>query len=387
MKIQNNTAILTIGDEILLGQIHDSNSEWLASRFSEAGLEVVCKLSVGDQLEQMVAALEFAFQRADVLVVTGGLGPTKDDMTKQMLADWFGSPLEMHPLALQHLEEKMNRRGRPMNDMVLTQALHPIKAEYLENKTGTAPGIWFSENGKICVALPGVPYEMKQLVMDEVLPRLKQRLQLDTLLHRFIRTVGVPETALALLVKEVEENLPAGFKLAYLPSGGHVKLRLTARGTEPEILTAELARLDELLYQCVKDHVYAREDVELDAVVANLILQYRLPLVLNDQLTEGRLRFLLSQHNTILDYVQTEPDEKSPGRFVHVSIRKAETETGEETQRISVEFCISNGETFLNQMDLRSFPVPEVNRNMLSLRALDLLRRGILEHHIKLQSE
>jgi nicotinamide-nucleotide amidase len=192
MKNQNHTAILTIGDEILLGQIHDSNSEWLASRFSEAGLEVVCKLSVGDQLEQMVAALEFAFQRADVLVVTGGLGPTKDDMTKQMLADWFGSPLEMHPLALQHLEEKMRRRGRPMNEMVLTQALHPQKAEYLENKNGTAPGIWFSENGKICVALPGVPYEMKQLVMDEVLPRIKYRLQLDTLLHRFIRTVGVP---------------------------------------------------------------------------------------------------------------------------------------------------------------------------------------------------
>ncbi|HOY95709.1 MAG TPA: molybdopterin-binding protein [Catalimonadaceae bacterium] len=228
MNNQNRTAILTIGDEILLGQIHDTNSEWLASRFSEFGLEVVCKLSVGDQLDQMVAALEFAFKRADLVIVTGGLGPTKDDMTKQMLADWFESPLEMHPLALQHLEEKMRRRGRPMNDMVLTQALHPVKAEYLENKSGTAPGIWFSEKGKICVALPGVPYEMKQLVTDEVLPRLKQRLELDTLLHRFIRTVGVPETTLALLVKDVESNLPDGFKLAYLPSGGHVKLRLTA---------------------------------------------------------------------------------------------------------------------------------------------------------------
>ena len=387
MKIQNNTAILTIGDEILLGQIHDSNSEWLASRFSEAGLEVVCKLSVGDQLEQMVAALEFAFQRADVLVVTGGLGPTKDDMTKQMLADWFGSPLEMHPLALQHLEEKMRRRGRPMNDMVLTQALHPQKAEYLENKNGTAPGIWFSENGKICVALPGVPYEMKQLVMDEVLPRLKQRLQLDTLLHRFIRTVGVPETTLAMLVKEVEENLPAGFKLAYLPSGGHVKLRLTARGTEPESLKAELVRLDELLYQCIKDHVYAREDVELDSVVADQIVRYRLPIVLNDHITEGRLRFLLSQHNAVLDFLKLGSNENLPQRFARISICKAETETGEETQRISVEFCFSEGKTLRSQLDLRSFPVPEVNRNMLSLRALELLRRGILDHQAKLQSE
>jgi nicotinamide-nucleotide amidase len=387
MKIQNNTAILTIGDEILLGQIQDSNSEWLASRFSEAGLEVVCKLSVGDQLEQMVAALEFAFQRADVLVVTGGLGPTKDDMTKQMLADWFGSPLEMHPLALQHLEEKMRRRGRPMNDMVLTQALHPQKAEYLENKNGTAPGIWFSENGKICVALPGVPYEMKQLVMDEVLPRLKQRLQLDTLLHRFIRTVGVPETTLAMLVKEVEENLPAGFKLAYLPSGGHVKLRLTARGTEPESLKAELVRLDELLYQCIKDHVYAREDVELDSVVADQIVRYRLPIVLNDHITEGRLRFLLSQHNAVLDFLKLGSNENLPQRFARISICKAETETGEEAQRISVEFCFSEGKTLRSQLDLRSFPVPEVNRNMLSLRALELLRRGILDHQAKLQSE
>ncbi len=387
MKNQNHTAILTIGDEILLGQIHDSNSEWLANRFSEAGLEVVCKLSVGDQLDQMVAALEFAFQRADVLVVTGGLGPTKDDMTKQMLADWFGSPLEMHPLALQHLEEKMRRRGRPMNEMVLTQALHPQKAEYLENKNGTAPGIWFSENGKICVALPGVPYEMKQLVMDEVLPRLKHRLKLDTLLHRFIRTVGVPETTLAMLVKDVEDNLSTGFKLAYLPSGGHVKLRLTARGTEPEILNAELARLDELLYQCVKDHVYAREDVELDDVVVNLILEHMLPVVMSDRLTEGRLWFLLSQHNTVLPYLKLGSDENLPQRFVRISIGKIETETGEETQRISVQFSFSDGDTSETQLDLRSFPVPEVNRNMLSLRALDLLRRGILEHHRKLQSE
>jgi len=387
MNNQNRTAILTIGDEILLGQIHDTNSEWLASRFSEFGLEVVCKLSVGDQLDQMVAALEFAFKRADLVIVTGGLGPTKDDMTKQMLADWFESPLEMHPLALQHLEEKMRRRGRPMNDMVLTQALHPVKAEYLENKSGTAPGIWFSEKGKICVALPGVPYEMKQLVTDEVLPRLKQRLELDTLLHRFIRTVGVPETTLALLVKDVESNLPDGFKLAYLPSGGHVKLRLTARGKEPERLQAELARQDELLFQCVKEHVYAREDVELDAVVSGLISEYKLTVLLHDHLTDGRLRFLLSQHNSVLDYVLSGSDENIPDRFVRISIRKEESESGEETQRINVEFRFSDGEISLSQLDLRPFPVQEVNRNMLSLRALELLRRGILEHHTKLQSE
>ncbi|HPI09800.1 MAG TPA: molybdopterin-binding protein [Catalimonadaceae bacterium] len=387
MNNQNRTAILTIGDEILLGQIHDTNSEWLASRFSEFGLEVVCKLSVGDQLDQMVAALEFAFKRADLVIVTGGLGPTKDDMTKQMLADWFESPLEMHPLALQHLEEKMRRRGRPMNDMVLTQALHPVKAEYLENKSGTAPGIWFSEKGKICVALPGVPYEMKQLVTDEVLPRLKQRLELDTLLHRFIRTVGVPETTLALLVKDVESNLPDGFKLAYLPSGGHVKLRLTARGKEPERLQAELAKQDELLFQCVKEHVYAREDVELDAVVSGLISEYKLTVLLHDHLTDGRLRFLLSQHNSVLDYVLSGSDENIPDRFVRISIRKEESESGEETQRINVEFRFSDGEISLSQLDLRPFPVQEVNRNMLSLRALELLRRGILEHHTKLQSE
>jgi nicotinamide-nucleotide amidase len=387
MNHQNRTAILTIGDEILLGQIHDSNSEWLSARFSEAGLEVVCKLSVGDQLEDMVAAVDFAFQRADVLIVTGGLGPTNDDITKQMLSDWFDSPLEMHPLALQHLEEKMLRRGRPMNNMVLNQALHPVKAGYLENKTGTAPGIWFSENGKICVALPGVPYEMKQLVTDEVLPRLKETLQLDVLLHRFIRTVGVPETTLALLVKEVEENLPAGFKLAYLPSGGHVKLRLTARGSDPEKLESELNRQAEHLFQCVNEYVYAREDVELDAVVANQILHYRLPVVLNDHLTQGRLRFLLLQHMEVLDFLVSDSVEKKPDFFARISISKAETETGEETQRISIGFHFSDGETAFYTMDLRSFPVSEVNRNMLSLRALDLLRRGILESHTKLQSE
>jgi molybdopterin-biosynthesis enzyme MoeA-like protein len=228
---------------------------------------------------------------------------------------------------------------------------------------------------------------MKQLVMDEVLPRLKHRLKLDTLLHRFIRTVGVPETTLAMLVKEVEDNLPTGFKLAYLPSGGHVKLRLTARGTEPEILNAELARLDELLYQCVKDHVYAREDVELDDVVVNLILEHMLPVVMSDRLTEGRLWFLLSQHNAVLPYLKLGSDENLPQRFVRISIGKVETETGEETQRISVQFSFSDGDTSETQLDLRSFPVPEVNRNMLSLRALDLLRRGILEHHRKLQSE
>jgi len=387
MNKKNHTAILTIGDEILLGQIHDTNSEWLASTLSEAGLEIVFKLSVGDQMEQMMAAIEFASQRADVVIITGGLGPTKDDMTKQMLADWFHSPLELHPLALRHLEEKMNRRGRPLNDLVLTQALHPVNAEYLENKNGTAPGIWFSEKGKICVALPGVPYEMKQLLIDEVVPRLKQRLQLDALLHRFIRTVGVPETTLAKLVMDVESNLPTGFKLAYLPSGGHVKLRLTARGKEPEGLKAELNRIDELLYQCVKEYVYAREDIELDSVVADLILQYKIPLLLNDNLSEGRLRFLLTQHNAILSYLFVDSDKYVPRRGVRISIEVVETGTGEETQRISVEFNFLDGETSLSQMDLRAFPVHEVNRNMLSLMAMELLRRGILEHHAKLQRE
>ncbi|HOY95700.1 MAG TPA: hypothetical protein PK509_08185, partial [Catalimonadaceae bacterium] len=150
---------------------------------------------------------------------------------------------------------------------------------------------------------------------------------------------------------------------------------------------AELARQDELLFQCVKEHVYAREDVELDAVVSGLISEYKLTVLLHDHLTDGRLRFLLSQHNSVLDFVLLGSDENIPDRFVRISIRKEESESGEETQRINVEFRFSDGEISLSQLDLRPFPVQEVNRNMLSLRALELLRRGILEHHTKLQSE
>jgi len=374
----NRAVILTIGDEILFGHIFDSNAQWLANQLSMAGLDVVFKMTTGDNPELIIDALGFAFDKADVLLVTGGLGPTKDDITKKILAEWFSTQLEILPIALKHLEEKLMRRARPMNDMVMKQALHPVSATYLKNEMGTAPGIWFSEKGKICIAMPGVPYEMKQIFTDEVLPRLQSQLSLDVILHRFIRTVGVPETTLALAVNDIEESFPPNIKMAYLPSGGLVKLRITAKGFDSDMLQKELDAQEEMIFKCISEYVYARQDKELESIVSEILLQKQFPLKINDNLTEGRIAYLLMQENAVQNLLSLGANPETNSFFLIQTTLQKDLD-GMDIQHLLAAFY-QNG-ILLKQkvIDIRIFPVKDVNRNMVSLRSIDLLRRLILD--------
>ena len=259
-------SIITIGDEILLGQIQDTNSTWLSQSLSDLGIDVVLKLTVGDSRENILDAFQIVFQRSDIVLITGGLGPTKDDLTKSLLAEWYNDTLLIRNEALNHINDLLKRRGREINDLIAKQAEMPTKAIYLHNEVGTAPGMWFSEAGKMAIALPGVPYEMKQIMNDEVIPLFRTSLRLDFIKHRFFRTVGVPETFLAQKIDGWEETLPPYLKLAYLPGGGQVKLRLTGRGSNLLSLESALDKYSASLLPLIKEHVYATEDVNLEDI-------------------------------------------------------------------------------------------------------------------------
>lgn len=371
-----NACILTIGDEILLGQITDTNAQFIAQTLSSIGIQVRAKLTVADSGEEVWAGLQFAFEKADVVVVTGGLGPTKDDLTKKILADWFQSSLEISTIALKHLEDLLLKRGREMNELTRTQAIQPTKAEYLRNEVGTAPGMWFGENGKICVALPGVPYEMKQILVDEVVPRLKDRLKLDVILHQFIRTTGVPESTLAEKIDQWENALPPEIKLAYLPGGGHVKLRLTARGSDYEQLRSELDSQTEAVLPLIKEYVYATEDVELEAVVGKMILKHNLILLVDDHITQGLLfqrfqAFPQIQQNWISVGIDHITHNESDPNMAKITIQFDEER---QLQLLEVEL-----DGLKKNLAIKPFLYLPLNFNVVCLAVLNLLRKIILE--------
>lgn len=230
--------IVTIGDEILLGQILDTNSRFAAAALARLGVETVQMLSVADTPQAIVSAADNALKQADIVIVTGGLGPTKDDLTKKTLAEYFGTRLVFNEQAYKWVEEFVSHYPKgTMNEYNKNQALLPEKCTLLRNRKGTASGMWFEKEGKVLVSLPGVPFEAEDLLEKEVLPRLEKRLAGDLIKYKMLTVFDVPESTLAMGLKDYEEQLPAGLGLAYLPSPGFVRLRLTAKGKA----TADLA--------------------------------------------------------------------------------------------------------------------------------------------------
>ncbi|RZK87084.1 MAG: competence/damage-inducible protein A, partial [Hymenobacter sp.] len=219
--------IMTIGDELLYGQVVDTNSAFMGQQLGRLGLRVRQITSVSDRADEIVAALDQARQRVQVILMTGGLGPTKDDLTKHVLARYFGRELVLHEPTLHHVEEIFRRFGRPMLDVNRQQAMVPAGTEVLHNAVGTAPGMWMEDAGTVFISMPGVPFEMKRLMTDEVLPKLQAKFQLAPIEHVVIMTAGLGESFLAEKIKDWESALPPNVKLAYLPSLGSVRLRLT----------------------------------------------------------------------------------------------------------------------------------------------------------------
>ena len=279
--------IMTIGDELLYGQVVDTNSAFMGQELGKIGLRVRQISSVSDRANEIVEALNQARRRAEVVLITGGLGPTKDDLTKHVLARYFGADLVEHEPTLRHVEVIFRRFGRPLLDVNRQQALVPANCEVLYNAVGTAPGMWFEDQGTVFVSMPGVPFEMKKLMSDEVLPRLKSRFALPPIEHLVVMTTGLGESFLAEKIADWEAALPANFRLAYLPSLGSVRLRLTAADDGQPGLRGRLEALLPALRKRIGEYMFAEKETKLEATIGELLKQKSLTLGTAESCTGG----------------------------------------------------------------------------------------------------
>jgi len=294
--------ILTIGDEILYGQIVDTNSRWLCERLAEEGIRVIWKTTVGDREADILQAFHYAQKRADVVLITGGLGPTSDDLTKPCLAKFFDSPMAIHEEALQEVTEFFKSRGRELTELNRQQANLPVKCRKVTNRTGTAPGMWFDDGQVIFVSMPGVPHEMKVIMNEQVIPMLKNRLELPVIHHSIIRTAGIGESFLADKIKDWENALPSNMSLAYLPNLGQVKLRITANGSDREALKTEAEEWIKKLSLIIPEYIYSYENESLEIVVGRILREKKLTLSVAESCTGGYLSHLITTVPGSSDY-------------------------------------------------------------------------------------
>jgi nicotinamide-nucleotide amidase len=288
--------IITIGDEILFGQITDTNTQWIGSQLTDIGIRPVRKTSVGDVKDDILSAFSEAGKGAEIVIVTGGLGPTKDDITKHTFCEYFGSTLEINQAALSLITEFFAKRGRAMTELNIQQAALPTNATYIPNRWGTAPGMWFEKDGVVYVSLPGVPYEMKSLMEFEILPRFKKLFNTNSIIHKSIRTIGVGESFLAAKIADWEDALPSHIRLAYLPHFGQVKLRLTGTGADQSVLLAELQEQIDLVLPVIGENVFGYDTDELETVIGTMLQQSGATVGTAESCTGG---FLASQITSV----------------------------------------------------------------------------------------
>jgi nicotinamide-nucleotide amidase len=287
--------VVTIGDEILYGQITDTNTQWISTELDKIGIKIVRKSSVGDQEDKILQILTEAESRADIVLLTGGLGPTKDDITKKMLCKYFDDALVINEDALGFITDFFVKRGRPMTELNRQQAAIPSKCTYLANKTGTAPGMWFVHNGKVFVSMPGVPHEMKYLMSNEVIPRLKAFFETPIIYHKMIRTIGLGESFLAEKIESWEDNLPEHIKLAYLPSFGQVRLRLTAFGIDEDQLTKDVDAEIEKVMPLIGSSVFGFDNDDLEIVIGKELKRKGLTISVAESCTGGNISHMLTK--------------------------------------------------------------------------------------------
>ncbi|MBX2842172.1 MAG: competence/damage-inducible protein A [Flammeovirgaceae bacterium] len=281
--------IITIGDEILYGQITDTNSQWISAELDKAGIRTKRKVSIGDQKPEILSAIEEAQTRADIILITGGLGPTKDDITKKTFAEYFGVEMYQDKSVLENIENLFKSRGRELNELNQQQASVPKNARVIMNLVGTAPGMWFEKKGKVLVSMPGVPSEMKKMMSEQIIPLLQERFDTPFILHKMIKTIGIGESKLAPIIADWEDNLPEHIKLAYLPRMGQVRLRLTAFGTNKEKLILDIAKQIEKVFPIIDKYVYGFDNEEVEHTIGNLLLQKKQTLATAESCTGGLL--------------------------------------------------------------------------------------------------
>lgn len=287
-------SIITIGDELLIGQVIDTNSAWMAQELNKAGFAVCRRLAVGDVWEEIWTALDEEQKYADIILITGGLGPTADDITKPLLCKYFNGKLIVDEGAKQNVLDIFTRLNRPIIERNLMQAEVPDVCTVIQNKRGTAPGMIFAKGEKVFVSMPGVPHEMKGMMEDAVITLLQQKFQSQTIVHKTLLTAGVGESFLAELIKDFEAALPAQIKLAYLPNYGMVRLRLTAMGHDKTATETEVTHQFEVLQQLVKDYLVTNEDEPMEKVVAKLLLQKNKTIGTAESCTGGYISHLIT---------------------------------------------------------------------------------------------
>jgi nicotinamide-nucleotide amidase len=286
--------LLTIGDEILYGQIVDTNSQWMSVELDKTGISVIRKTSVGDREDEIMGAFAEAEKRADIILITGGLGPTSDDITKPCLAKYFNCELKINEEALTEVTEFFASRGRELTEINRQQAALPACCKKITNVIGTAPGMWFEKNGKVFMSMPGVPHEMKRMMIERVIPALVEKFKMPVIVHQIIRTVGIGESFLSDKISAWEKSLPSHIRLAYLPGLGEVKLRMTAFGEDTPALKNEIAGLVEGLKLIAGEYIFGLGDDGLEIVIGKLLKEKKLTLAIAESCTGGYVSHLIT---------------------------------------------------------------------------------------------
>lgn len=288
--------IITIGDEILIGQIVDTNSAWMAQQLNAVGIRIKQISSVSDDRQHILTALAEAAKRADIILITGGLGPTKDDITKKTLADYFGTGFVENEEALENVKRIFARYNRPLLEVNRQQALVPANCEVLNNQNGTAPGMWFNEQGKVYVSMPGVPHEMMYMVEQQVIPKLKATFKLPFIIHKTLLTVGEGESFLAERIADIEDALPSHIKLAYLPKLGQVRLRLSGYADNEANLQHEIKTYATQLLERLGSIIVADDDIALEKAIMNKLEVQGQTISVAESCTGGYIAHLFTQH-------------------------------------------------------------------------------------------
>lgn len=287
--------IITIGDEILIGQIVDTNSAWMGKQLNQNGIEVYQVTSVHDDRVHILKALSDAEKNVDLVLITGGLGPTKDDITKKCLCEFFETELVFFPEVLEHVRVLLSSRNVVINQLNRDQALLPANCTILHNSVGTASGMWFEHNNTIFVSMPGVPFEMEAIMTEEVFPRLKRLGIMQSIIHKTVLTIGLPESMLAERIEDWENSLPEFIKLAYLPSQMMVRLRLSGYGTDENQIRKEIDRLVKELLTIIPENVFGFDDENMGIILGRMLVERGSSLAVAESCTGGSIaQFLTS---------------------------------------------------------------------------------------------
>lgn len=351
-----NAEIITIGDEILIGQILDSNSKWIASALNKIGISVYQITSIQDDKFHILKAVKEAQLNADIVIITGGLGPTKDDITKLALNEYFNDMLILNEEIVEHIKIMFAKINYPFTEVNKNQALVPSNCIPLKNELGTAPGMWFKNKGKVVISLPGVPNEMKGLMQNTVLPKLKDFFELPYICHKTILTYGMGESMVAERIENWEDNLPASIKLAYLPAYGKLRLRLTAKGTNEQQLLATINEEVEKLIKIIPEIIVGFDDNEtIEVVIGKLLLDKNQNIATAESCTGGNIAKMITSVagsssyfiGSIVAYQQSIKikellvDEKLIAKHSAVSSQVAEAMVKGIQQKFNVDYAIA----------------------------------------------